>query len=198
METSVGLGGITLVVVAIVWLFVFVPGYARRSHIRETTSLVASSHRAEKRLLPQTNDEKLRRLITTQRTFSIVFALATLSAVASAAAAMAQNSWWFAFGLAVAVSLASFLIQRAAGKQAARTVQKIVRVRQNVRTQASKNQAASLKNRDWTPNPMPSPMSQNHSGELILPDAEVISIIQAKPVLAKQEIDQILARRRAI
>ncbi|MDG2497725.1 MAG: hypothetical protein P8M68_06060 [Aquiluna sp.] len=198
MGNSVGLGGVTLVIAAIVWLLIFVPGYARRSQIKETSKLVASSRRAEKKLLPQTNDEKLRRLMATQRTFSIVFALTGLAAIASAAAAMAQNSWWFVFAIASLVSVASLLIQRAAGKQAATTAGKIFQGRQHVRTRAAKNQATSAKSREWTPNPMPAPISQNFAGELIVPSAEVISITTPRPALAKQEIDKILARRRAI
>ncbi len=198
MGSSVGLGGITLVVAAIVWLFVFVPGYTERSQIRQTATLVASSNRAEKKLLPQTNDEKLTRLIRTQRTFSIVFALAALAAVASAAAAMAQNSWWFAFAASLAVSLVALVIQRAASRHAATIAGQIFKGRQNVRTRAAKNQAVNTKSREWTPNPVPSPMVQDQAGELIIPSAEVISITKPKQALAKQEIDQILARRRAI
>lgn len=198
MGSSVGLGGITLVVAAIVWLFIFVPGYTQRSQIRETATLIASSSKAEKKLQPQTNDEKLTRLIRTQRTFSIVFALAALAALASAAAAMAQNSWWFAFAVSLAVSFAALLIQRAAGRQAAATARKIFKGRQSVRTRAAKNQAVTTRSREWTPNPVPSPMIQDQAGELIIPSAEVISISKPKQALAKQEIDQILARRRAI
>jgi len=38
MENSASLGGITLVLAAVVWLFIFVPGYAKRSQIKETTN----------------------------------------------------------------------------------------------------------------------------------------------------------------
>ena len=183
---------------AVVWLFIFVPGYAKRSQIKETTNLVRTAQRTEEKSRVLTEDDRLRRLISTQRSFSIVFILATVAALASLAAATAENSWWFGFAIAAITSIASLFIQRAAANQAARLAGNIHRTRQQVRANASKTQARIAKDRQWSPNPLPLPLPQARQGELVQPLAEVIEISAPKKSWASKEIDEILARRRAI
>jgi len=198
MENSAGLGGITLVLAAVVWLFIFVPGYTKRSQIKETTKLIQSARRTQEKSRVQTNDDRLRRLISTQRGFSVIFMLSALAALASVVAATAQNSWWFGFAVALTLSFASLFIQRAAASQAAKLAGNIHRARQRVRASASKSQAQIVKDRQWSPNPLPTPMPEVRKGELVQPLAEVIEISSPKKSLAAKEIDEILARRRAI
>ena len=198
MESSAGLGGITLVLAAVVWLFIFVPGYAKRSQIKETTKLVRTAHRTDERSKVLTEDDRLRRLISTQRSFSIVFILAGLGALASLVAVTAESSWWFGFVIAAVTSIAALFIQRAAANQAAKLAGNIHRTRQRVRANASKTQAQIAKDRQWSPNPLPLPLSKNRQGELVQPLAEVIEISSPRKLLASKEIDEILARRRAI
>ena len=198
MENSAGLGGIALVLAAVVWLFIFVPGYTKRSQINETTKLIQAARRTEEKSRVPTDDDRLRRLLSTQRGFSIIFILATLASIASVVAATAQNSWWFGFAIALPLSLGSLIIQRAAASQAARLAGNIHRARQRVRASASKSQAQMAKDRQWSPNPLPKPMTEARKGELLLPLAEVIEISAPKKSLASKEIDEILARRRAI
>ncbi|WP_415273814.1 hypothetical protein [Aquiluna sp. Uisw_065] len=198
MENSAGLGGITLVLAAVVWLFIFVPGYTKRSQIKETTKLIQSARRTQEKSRVQTDDDRLRRLISTQRGFSVIFMLSALAALASVVAATAQNSWWFGFAVALTLSFASFVIQRAAASQAAKLAGNIHRARQRVRASASKSQAQIVKDRQWSPNPLPTPMPEVRKGELVQPLAEVIEISSPKKSLAAKEIDEILARRRAI
>ena len=119
MENSAGLGGIALVLAAVVWLFIFVHGYTKRSQINETTKLIQAARRTEEKSRVPTDDDRLRRLLSTQRGFSIIFILATLASIASVVAATAQNSWWFGFAIALPLSFASLFIQRAAANQAA-------------------------------------------------------------------------------
>jgi hypothetical protein len=195
MENSAGLGGITLVLAAVVWLFIFVPGYTKRSQIKETTKLIQSARRTQEKSRVQTDDDRLRRLISTQRGFSVIF---MLSALASVVAATAQNSWWFGFAIAFPLSLGSLIVQRAAAGQAAKLAGNIHRARQRVRASASKSQAQIVKDRQWSPNPLPTPMPEVRKGELVQPLAEVIEISSPKKSLAAKEIDEILARRRAI
>ena len=198
MENSAGLGGIALVLAAVVWLFIFVPGYTKRSQINETTKLVQAARRTEEKSRVPTDDDRLRRLLSTQRGFSIIFILATLASIASVVAATAQNSWWFGFAIALPLSFASLFIQRAAANQAAKLAGNIHRSRQRVRANASKSQTKIAKDRQWSPNPLPKPMTEARKGELLLPLAEVIEISAPKKSLASKEIDEILARRRAI
>lgn len=198
MENSAGLGGIALVLAAVVWLFIFVPGYTKRSQINETTKLIQAARRTEEKSRVPTDDDRLRRLLSTQRGFSIIFILATLASIASVVAATAQNSWWFGFAIALPLSVASLFIQRAAANQAAKLAGNIHRARQRVRANASKSQTKIAKDRQWSPNPLPKPMTEARKGELLLPLAEVIEISAPKKSLASKEIDEILARRRAI
>ena len=198
MENSAGLGGIALVLAAVVWLFIFVPGYTKRSQINETTKLIQAARRTEEKSRVPTDDDRLRRLLSTQRGFSIIFILATLASIASVVAATAQNSWWFGFAIALPLSFASLFIQRAAANQAAKLAGNIHRSRQRVRANASKSQTKIAKDRQWSPNPLPKPMTEARKGELLLPLAEVIEISAPKKSLASKEIDEILACRRAI
>ena len=198
MENSAGLGGIALVLAAVVWLFIFVPGYTKRSQINETTKLIQAARRTEEKSRVPTDDDRLRRLLTTQRGFSIIFILTALASIASLVAATAQNSWWFGFAIALPLSFASLFIQRAAANQAAKLAGNIHRARQRVRANASKSQTKIAKDRQWSPNPLPKPMAEARKGELLLPLAEVIEISAPKKSLASKEIDEILARRRAI
>jgi len=198
MENSASLGGITLVLAAVVWLFIFVPGYAKRSQIKETTKLVRVAQRTERKSRAVTEDDRLRRLIATQRSFSIAFILAGLGAVASLVAATAESSWWFGFVITTVTSITALFIQRAAANQAAKLAGNIHRTRQRVRGNASKTQAQIAKDRQWSPNPVPLPLSKDRQGELVQPMAEVIEISAPKKSLASKEIDEILARRRAI
>ncbi|HBB38712.1 MAG TPA: hypothetical protein DCZ33_00535, partial [Candidatus Aquiluna sp.] len=62
MDNSVGLGGVTLLLAAVVWLLVFVPGYTKRSQIRETTKVVKESAKQTMAEQPLTDDQRLRRL----------------------------------------------------------------------------------------------------------------------------------------
>jgi hypothetical protein len=71
MEFPVGLGGITLVIAAVIWLLVFVPGFTQRSQIAETSKYVIQQQKEADRKLPMTKDEQLRRLVNTQRGFSV-------------------------------------------------------------------------------------------------------------------------------
>jgi len=75
MEFPVGLGGVTLVIVAVIWLLVFVPGFTKRSQITETSKYVLQQQRLSDQKIPMTKAEQLQRLIRTQRVFSVIFGL---------------------------------------------------------------------------------------------------------------------------
>jgi hypothetical protein len=197
MESSVGLGGITLVLAAVVWLLIFVPGYAKRSQLRETTTLVRKEHRALKRAAGLSNDERMHRLINTQRGFSVLFGLALLGVIACAVAAVSDGAWWFGFYASSITAILALLIQRAAGKSAAALATARHRSKLASRDVASRTTARAA-NRDWTPNPLPEPLNRPLSGEIATPLADVIAIAKPKTKLTGSEIDAILARRRAI
>jgi hypothetical protein len=197
MDNSVGLGGITLIVAAIVWLLIFVPGYTRRSQVKESSSLVKAEQKSQERATGISSDERLRRLINTQRAFSLLFVFFGFGSIASSVAAFANSAWWFAFWIATPLALVALFTQRAAGKQAALLAQQRQRNKQNF--QARARVAGNIaQNREWTPNPLPAPLQQSSAGEISVPLAEVIDIQKPKNSLSSSEIDAILARRRAI
>ena len=198
MENPIGLGGITLVLAAVVWLVVFVPGFSKRSQLREATSLVRSDTAKAKKAAGYTPDERLGRLLATQRGFSLLFALTFLGAIATAIAAIADSAWWLGFYPLLTVSIFSLLIQRAAGVQAAKLASARHSARQDVRSQAAKRRPESAADREWTPNPLPAPLNQPKIGEIAAPSADVIAITRPSNSLQANDIDAILARRRAI
>ena len=199
MEFPVGLGGVTLVIVAVIWLLVFVPGYTQRSQITETTKYVIQQQRESDRKIPMSKDEQLRRLINTQRGFSVLFGLFVLGAIALWVAAVPNQSLLPLAAVALALALGSLLVSRAAANQAAKLAGALHARRLEVRSKASKALSHSSDRREWTPNPLPAPLASLPKAEpAAAPMAEVIQISQPKRVLTGSEIDQILARRRAI
>jgi len=197
MNNSVGLGGITLIIAAVVWLMIFVPGYTRRSQVRESAELVKAEHRQAAKSAPISNDERLRRLINTQRGFSVLFALFLIGAIASFVSALVNPVFWTAFTATSMLALLSVFTQRAAGQQAAKLAEDRHRKQLSARSMAQKVAPQAI-NREWTPNSLPAPLAPSKMGELAQPLAEVIDIQKPKTSLSSSEIDAILARRRAI
>ena len=197
MNNSVGLGGITLIIAAVVWLMIFVPGYTKRSQVRETAALVKAEHRQVVKTAPVTADDRLRRLINTQRGFSVLFALFLLGSMGSMIAALANPGFWFLFALSSIASVLSVVTQAAAGRQASKLAGDRHRSQLAARSRAQRV-PPQVVNREWTPNALPGPILPSQVGELAQPLAEVIDIQKPKNTLSSSEIDAILARRRAI
>jgi len=193
----VGLGGITLVVAAIVWLAIFVPGFSKRSELRANSSIVKRDVKVAQAKLPMTSDEKLNRLVNTQRFFSVLFAMFLIGSI-SAALATTTNVGWWVLSIAVGIlAILSILVSRAASVQASSLASKLHRTRQEVRKKASTKRPL-LENRDWAPNPIPAPLNQPKVGELVNNLADVVEIQRPANILQSKELDAILARRRAI
>jgi hypothetical protein len=199
MEFPVGLGGITLVIAAVIWLLVFVPGYTQRSQIAETSKYVIQQQKEADRKVPMSRDEQLKRLVNTQRGFSVLFGLAALGAIASWIASLGSSGLGPLAGALGFVAIASLLVSRAAAGQALRLAGAIHAKRVEVRSKASKTMASASDRREWTPNPLPAPLASLPKPEVVeAPMADVIQISSPRKVLSGSEIDQILARRRAI
>jgi predicted transcriptional regulator len=197
MENSVGLGGITLVVAAVVWLAIFVPGFSKRSEIRANSSIVKRDVKMARQAAPLTADERLSRLVNTQRFFSVLFALFLIGSISSAVAATLNAGWWLSAVFTGTLAIFSILVSRAASVQAAAIASKLHRTRQEVRKKASA-QRPVVENRTWEPNPIPAPLNQPRVGELVNNLADVVEIQRPENVFDGKELDAILARRRAI
>lgn len=198
MEFPVGLGGVTLVVAALVWLIAFVPGYARKSQIEETSKFVRQQHRESQKAQPLTKDDQLRRLLNTQRGFALVFATALVGALTFGFFALSNPALFWAAGLSGFLAIFSLAVSRAAAKAAGKLAADLHRNRVQVRSKAQRS-LSNAQTREWTPNPLPQPLASLPKPEPIeAPIAEVISIDKPRKVFSGSEIDQILARRRAI
>ena len=197
MNNPAGFGGILLLLAAVVWLIIFVPGYAQRSQLAARTNLLRRSQREAYRSIPLTPGERLGRLINTQRGFSLLFAVSFLGAIAAAVAAAVDASFWFLAGLLVFFSLSSLVISRLAAKQAAELAHSLHSSRQQIRSSAARN-AARANAREWTPNPLPAPLARVELKKEDEKLAEVINITSPARTISSKELDEILARRRAI
>lgn len=198
MEIPVGLGGITLLVLAVLWLVIFVPGLSKRSQLKEASHIAQSEIRRQREIIKVTPQDQLRRLINTQRVFSSLFGLFALLTVSSAIGSALESAWWLAFWPALVLTLFFLFVQRAAGIKANQLATKLHRSRQSVRRSAQRDMPKSQGSREWMPNPLPSPIKSSTEGEMLEPIAQVIAIAKPKASMSSAEIDAILARRRAI
>lgn len=198
MEIPVGLGGITLLVLAVLWLAIFVPGLSKRSALKETSQIAQTEIRRQRQIIKVTPQDQLRRLINTQRGFSALFALFTLLTVATLLAATIEAAWWVGFWSALTLSFFFLLVQRAAGQKANQLATTLHQSRQFLRQQAQNRAPNSQVSREWMPNRLPEPIRSSTDGQIVQPDAQVIEIPKPKSSAGSFEIDAILARRRAI
>ena len=182
---------------ALVWLIVFVPGYASRSQLAARTTLVRRSQREANKNIPLTPQQRLIRLTNTQRGFGILFALSILTAAGSAIAALVDASFWPVAIAAGLVGLLSVLMTSAAARAASKIAKDLHANRARIRSSASRT-SAQVASRDWTPNPLPTPLTQRVVPKEEPKLAKVIDISGPARSISSKELDEILARRRAI
>lgn len=197
MNNPAGFGGVLLLLAAVVWLIIFVPGYASRSQLAARTTLVRRSQREATKSIPLTPQQRLIRLTSTQRGFGVLFALSVLAATGSAVAAIVDASFWLVTVIAGFFGLLSVLMSSAAGRAAAKIAKDLHANRARIRSSASRT-SAQVASRDWTPNPLPSPLTQRVIAKEEPKLAEVIDISGPARSISSKELDEILARRRAI
>lgn len=192
-----GLGGITLVVAAIVWLAIFVPGFSKRSELKANSSIIKRDVKIARAQTPMSADEKLNRLVNTQRFFSVLFALFLIGSIGAGVAAAGNAGWWTAVVVLSVFAVLSILVSRAASVQATAIASTLHKNRQEVRRQASSRRPLP-EDRTWVPNPIPAPLNQPKVGELVDNLADVVEIQRPENIFDSKELDAILARRRAI
>ena len=192
-----GMGGVLLVIAAVVWLMVFVPGWAKRGEIVAAAKNVNEQIKAERKLQQSSPQFRLNRLVMTQRIFSVLFFLLLIAGVTTGLLAGANSSPWILSITLSTISALSLLVARAAARQAGQVAHNIYSARQQVLSSASKAIKKAVNTKEWTPVSIPDPLSKKHSESA--PDvAEVIDISKPRRMMTSKEIDEILARRRAI
>ena len=192
-----GMGGVLLVIAAVVWLLVFVPGWAKRGEIVAAAKNVNEQIKAERILQLSSPQFRLNGLVMTLRIFSVLFLLLLIAGVTTGLLAGANSSPWILSITLSAFSVLCLLVARAAARQAAQVAHNIYSARQQVRSSASNAIKKAVNTKEWTPISIPDPLSKKHSESA--PDvAEVIDISKPRRMMTSKEIDEILARRRAI
>lgn len=214
MELGSGLGGIALIVLAAVWLLVFVPGWAKKAQISANPELV-------KNILPDAaagalnSSTQLERLMRTRRTFSLaLFSALVVLAAWFAVPTISSLGIWIAIS-ATAVSVMALAMLVAANQTKRRIAVKRIEARNSVReriqhalptnSESSPSPTAVSKETGWDPNPLPSPLSAPKVGALITPKVADVIPIKAQEENSEQkvsrptiELDEILRRRRVI
>lgn len=196
-----GSGGLVFLVIAGLWLWVFVPSWFKRSEERSEL----------KRTVISTIDPRQRRLRTTRWVFGSLSISSLLGVSATIFLAFSENFFWIVTSLFGAIFLGSTLIFRAAvmrqnelsfknsrTRSSRKSHSQKVNLDEQIRDLISKNPADT---RDWEPTPLPAP--RQRIGELETPTlAEVVEIedrvVKNPPALLDSTaLDEILRRRRA-
>lgn len=196
MNNPAGFGGILLLIAAVAWLVVFVPGYSSRAQLSARTSMVRRAQKQQSKNIPLTPQQRLIRLTNTQRTFSVLFALLLITAISLGVSSAVGQLPWFGSAISFVAAVLALAVSRAAARAAGALAQSIYSNRERIRNTAARKVAQSP-SRDWAPNPLPAPLAANvpKREEKM---AEVINITAPARSISSRELDEILARRRAI
>lgn len=204
-----------LLIIAGLWVGVFVPSWFRRSHIRQVERRSANSVREEitrASITPGISLAKQNfRLRLTQTIFSLVAGFSFFGLILTIFAAVSQTFFIYFSGVFLAVFIASVAVLRAAKRKSRGLLTRASRDRAakfstySSTAIAAENSGISAENpvnkRDWAPNALPAP--RQRVGELSKQTlAEVVEIEDhiaknATVELNSTVLDEILRRRRA-
>jgi hypothetical protein len=216
MDQSAVLGGAMMLVIAGLWVLVFIPSWFQnrvdrargrqgaaevRNQVKEIKSsiLVASKLRLAA--------DRSRRLTTTKNTMSVLAFLAFSGSATSAFFALQSPLLFVASGFGLLVGMFALLLAIKASSE----IRKLLIEVAMSKTEMTANLANSWKEpvlasvgaesnpRAWTPNPLPSPTYRSRIGELEMPNlATVIEINHSgKNFDTQDQINKILRKRRA-
>lgn len=216
MDQSATLGGLMMLVIAGLWVVVFIPSWFQsrvdRQHNRQGAAelrnqvkdIKTSAARPASQL--RLAADRGRKLSRTKNLMSVLATLAFSGSATSAFFAIQNPLLFVATGFGLLVGMFTLLV----AIKAAGTLRKLL-----IRVALSKTEmTASLANswkdsliptfetasdpRAWTPNPLPSPAYKSRIGELEIPNvASVTEINQTgKNFDTQEEINKILRRRR--
>ncbi len=214
-----GSGGLMFLIIAGLWLWVFVPSWFKRSQDRQVERSTIKQVRSEIQTVksaPQGSAisniaEQNFRLTLTRRIFAAIAFFAFVAAIGSVFAAVSQIFYWIVTFIFSVIFTVSFAISRAAKRKSLQVISKASKSRSSIYA-ASANAMRGLDAqsviagnpvdiRAWEPNPLPAP--KQRIGELQTPTlAEVVEIeerVAKKPnvTLDSTALDEILRRRRA-
>jgi hypothetical protein len=214
-----GSGGLMFLIIAGLWLWVFIPSWFKRSQERQTVNPSARQLRREARAAraeaPRSAISNLAernfRLSMTQKIFSTIAFFSLATSIASIFLAVSQIFYWIVTFVFSAIFVTSWVIARAAKRKNLDVLARASKSRSNVfasvanslRYEDAQSSIAGIPvdTRAWEPNRLPAP--RQRIGELELPTlAEVVEIEErvikkSQVTLDSTALDEILRRRRA-
>ena len=206
-------------IIAGLWLWVFIPSWFKRSQERQGNKTSKREVRRQVKLARANTPrsaisnlaERNYRLSMTQRIFSTIAFFAFAASIASIFLAVSQIFYWIVTLVFSAIFIVSLTVARAAKRKNLEVLAKASKSRSNVFASVSNSlryEAASssiagspVDTRAWEANRLPAP--RQRIGELEMPTlAEVVEIEErvikkSQATLDSTALDEILRRRRA-
>ncbi|MFM7013957.1 MAG: hypothetical protein ACKOXT_03065 [Actinomycetota bacterium] len=217
MDQSAALGGLTMLVIAGLWVVVFIPSWfqnrVNRQHNRQgaielksqVIDLKSSTERPKGKLVLAA--DRGRKLSRTKNLMSVLASLAFLGSATSAFFALQTPLLFVATGALVLVGLLTMLVAIKASSELRKLIVRVALAKTEIQANLASNwqhdlQPAAVEEADsrlWTPNPLPSPAYKSRIGELKIPTVATVTEINqsGKNFDTQEEINEILRRRRA-
>jgi hypothetical protein len=218
MDQSAALGGLMMLVIAGLFVLVFIPSWFQnrvdradsrqgaaewRKQVKEVKSYSPAPAASQLRLAA----DQGRRLSMTKNTMSVLAVLGFSGSATSAFFALQTPLLFVATGAGLLVGLFTLLVAIKASSEIRKL---LIRVALS-KTEMTANLARSWKEpvlasvlaesdpRAWTPNPLPSPAYRSRIGELEIPNVATVTEINhsGKNFDTQDEINKILRKRRA-
>jgi hypothetical protein len=218
MDQSAALGGLMMLVIAVLWVVVFIPSwfqnrvdaerYAQAStglkpQVENTKISVNAPVASRLRLAT----ERSRRLRRTKNTMSVLATLTILGSVTLAFFAFQNPLLFVAIGLGTLVGLFALLVAIKASGELNKTLIKVAQSKTELTASLAKTWREAIlpsidaesDSRAWTPNPLPSPAYKSRIGELEIPNVASVTEISnsRKNFDTQKQINTILKKRRA-
>jgi hypothetical protein len=218
MDQSAALGGLMMLVIAGLFVLVFIPSWFQnrvdRAHSRQGAAEWRKQAKETKSSMTAPAASKLRlaadqgrRLIRTKNTMSVLAFLAFAGSATSAFFALQTPLLFVATGAGLLVGMFMLLVAIKASSEIRKL---LIRVALS-KTEMTANLARTWKEpvlasvlaesdpRAWTPNPLPSPAYRSRIGELEIPNVATVTEINhsGKNFDTQDEINKILRKRRA-
>jgi hypothetical protein len=218
MDQSAALGGLMMLVIAGLFVLVFIPSWFQnrvdRADSRQGAAALRKQDKEVKSYSPAPAASKLRlaadqgrRLSMTKNTMSVLAVLGFSGSATSAFFALQTPLLFVATGAGLLVGLFTLLVAIKASSEIRKL---LIRVALS-KTEMTANLARYWKEpvlasvlaesdpRAWTPNPLPSPAYRSRIGELEIPNVATVTEINhsGKNFDTQDEINKILRKRRA-
>jgi hypothetical protein len=216
MDQSATLGGLMMLVIAGLWVVVFIPSWFQnrvdRARSRQGVAEVGKQVKEVKSSTPVSSKLRLaadrgRRLMQTKNTMSVLAVLAFSGSATSAFFALQTPLLFVATGFGLLVGMFTLLVAIKASSE----IRKLLIEVAMSKTEMTVSLANSWKEpvlastgaesdpRAWTPNPLPSPTYRSRMGELEMPNVATVTEINhsGKNFDTQDEINKILRKRRA-